>query len=394
MMVDILIPTYQRPAALAVTLTILCAQSYRDFRVVISDQSEEADPLESGEVQAVLRVLRLHGHEVRTHKHLPRRGMADDRQFLLDQAAAPYALFLDDDLLFESEVVGRMHAANVNWIRCPPARAWERGAFHVPGSEPGSAADPNEVDEESLVHNTEPGRPPRVSVLMPTFDHELFIRPAISSLLSQSWTDWELIIVEDGSPDNTAAVVAPFLTDSRIRYQRLARDRGLGAASNVALEQARADLIAYLPSDDVYHADHRPQHGRSDRRRVAPTRAGAAPAHRRPLGRALGVGDGRPGAHGRLAGFAVPWSCPTIRARCTGRVRSVRGAWAFTGASTSSTVAPCCEPATGRTPPGACTVRPAAPTARKHAAAMTSPLAPRSRLRMCRPRLWNSWKQE
>jgi glycosyltransferase involved in cell wall biosynthesis len=109
--VDILIPTYCRPAALAVTLTSLIAQTYRGFRVVISDQTEGNDPLATGEVQAVLRVLQAHGHPVETHKHLPRRGIAEQRQFLLDQVTAPYALCLDDDLILEPEVVERLLTA-------------------------------------------------------------------------------------------------------------------------------------------------------------------------------------------------------------------------------------------------------------------------------------------
>jgi GT2 family glycosyltransferase len=111
MNVDILIPTYSRPAALAVTLTSLITQTYRDFRIVISDQTEDSNPVENGEVQAVLRVLRAHGHEVEVHKHLPRRGIAEQRQFLLEQARAPYALFLDDDLILEPFVVENMLAA-------------------------------------------------------------------------------------------------------------------------------------------------------------------------------------------------------------------------------------------------------------------------------------------
>jgi len=111
MTVDILIPTYSRPAALAVTLTSLITQTYREFRIVISDQTEDSNPVESGEVQAVLRVLSLHGHAVEVHKHLPRRGIAEQRQFLLEQATAPYALFLDDDLILEPFVVENMLTA-------------------------------------------------------------------------------------------------------------------------------------------------------------------------------------------------------------------------------------------------------------------------------------------
>lgn len=103
--VDILIPTCRRPAALAVTLTSLCAQTLPPFRVVVSDQTEEAEPLEAGEVQAVTRLLRIQGRPVELCKHLPRRGMAEHRQFLLDQARAPYVLFLDDDLILEPDMV-------------------------------------------------------------------------------------------------------------------------------------------------------------------------------------------------------------------------------------------------------------------------------------------------
>lgn len=106
--VDILIPTYCRPTALAVTLTSLVAQTCRDFRVVISDQTEDSNPVEQGEVQAVLRVLRAHGHTVEVYKHLPRQGIAEQRQFLLERATAPYALFIDDDLILEPYVVEQM----------------------------------------------------------------------------------------------------------------------------------------------------------------------------------------------------------------------------------------------------------------------------------------------
>ncbi len=109
-MVDVLIPTCDRLTALAVTLTGLIAQTCKDFRIVVSDQTEAFNPLEAGEVQAVLRVLRSHGHEITLHRHLPRRGIAEQRQFLLDQATAPYAIFLDDDVILEATVIEEMLA--------------------------------------------------------------------------------------------------------------------------------------------------------------------------------------------------------------------------------------------------------------------------------------------
>lgn len=106
--VDVLIPTFNRAAALAVTLTSLVAQTARDFRVVISDQTDSAGGADAPEVRAAARVLRAHGHDVEITRGRRRRGMAEQRQFLLDQVTAPYALFLDDDLILESDVVERM----------------------------------------------------------------------------------------------------------------------------------------------------------------------------------------------------------------------------------------------------------------------------------------------
>jgi glycosyltransferase involved in cell wall biosynthesis len=97
---------------------------------------------------------------------------------------------------------------------------------------------------------------PRVSVLMPTFRQEAFIRRAVASLQAQSLTEWELIVVDDGSPDSTGELLRSYLGDHRILYYRNSHNLGLGASLNVALDHARAELVAYLPSDDVFYADH------------------------------------------------------------------------------------------------------------------------------------------
>jgi glycosyltransferase involved in cell wall biosynthesis len=98
--------------------------------------------------------------------------------------------------------------------------------------------------------------PPLVSVLMPTHSHAHFICRAIESMLAQSLTQWELVIVDDASPDDTAGIVRPYLRDVRIRYERLSRNVGLGAALNCGMDIAHGRLIAYLPSDDLFYADH------------------------------------------------------------------------------------------------------------------------------------------
>ncbi len=109
--IDILIPTCERPYALAVTLTSLIAQTFNDFRIVISDQSRGLDTAQIPEVRAVMRVMEVKGHPIRFHKHLPKKGMAEQRAFLLSQALSPYALFLDDDVILEPFVVKNLMRA-------------------------------------------------------------------------------------------------------------------------------------------------------------------------------------------------------------------------------------------------------------------------------------------
>ncbi|MBD1909203.1 MULTISPECIES: glycosyltransferase family A protein [unclassified Leptolyngbya] len=103
--IDVLIPTYNRPTALAVTLTSLSAQTHPDFSIIVSDQSDTCDVADISEIQTIQRVLRSHNHPTQIHKHLPRRGIAEQRQFLLTQATAPYVLYLDDDVILEPWVI-------------------------------------------------------------------------------------------------------------------------------------------------------------------------------------------------------------------------------------------------------------------------------------------------
>lgn len=102
---NVLIPTYSRPDALAVTLTSLCFQDDKDFDVVISDQSPQDFLTHNASVQNAIRLLETRGHEVRMMRNLPPKGMAQQRQFLLDQSNVRFSLFLDDDLILESFVI-------------------------------------------------------------------------------------------------------------------------------------------------------------------------------------------------------------------------------------------------------------------------------------------------
>lgn len=109
--IDVLIPTAGRVAELAVTLAGLAAQDDPPFTVTISDQSPAEQIGQEHAVAAMVRVLQAQGRPVRVLPHLPRRGLAEQRQFLLDRSSAPSVLFLDDDVWLEPGMLARLHAA-------------------------------------------------------------------------------------------------------------------------------------------------------------------------------------------------------------------------------------------------------------------------------------------
>src|SRR5690625_864177 len=98
--VEVLIPTVGRAAELSVTLAGLAAQEAPPFDAVISDQSANGIRSEPS-IAAMLRVLEAQGRGMRVERHLPRRGMAEQRNFLLESSRAKYVLFLDDDVWCE-----------------------------------------------------------------------------------------------------------------------------------------------------------------------------------------------------------------------------------------------------------------------------------------------------
>lgn len=106
--VAVLIPTCERPTALAVTLESLCFQAYRDFDVIISDQSLTDWGMAAGTVDSVCRLLARRGHRVQRLVNLPRQGMAQQRQFLLDNSRSRYSFFMDDDVILEPFVLGNL----------------------------------------------------------------------------------------------------------------------------------------------------------------------------------------------------------------------------------------------------------------------------------------------
>jgi len=94
------------------------------------------------------------------------------------------------------------------------------------------------------------------SVIMPTYNQASFIKRAINSLKSQTFKNWELIIINDGSTDETEDYASSFLKDTRVTYIKNIENKGLGAALNQGLALAKHEYVAYLPSDDYYYEEH------------------------------------------------------------------------------------------------------------------------------------------
>lgn len=94
------------------------------------------------------------------------------------------------------------------------------------------------------------------SVMMPTYNQASFIRRAILSLQKQTFTNWELIIINDGCTDETEFFISDFLTDSRVKCIKNKNNQGLGYSINRGIDAAEYEYIAYLPSDDFYYENH------------------------------------------------------------------------------------------------------------------------------------------
>lgn len=91
---------------------------------------------------------------------------------------------------------------------------------------------------------------PKVSVILPTYNRADMLLDAVRSVQAQTFNDWELIVVDDGSTDNTREVVRG-LADERIRYI-FQENKKLPGARNTGIRNARGNLIAFLDSDDAY----------------------------------------------------------------------------------------------------------------------------------------------
>jgi glycosyltransferase involved in cell wall biosynthesis len=95
---------------------------------------------------------------------------------------------------------------------------------------------------------------PRISVIIPAYNHAEFIGVAIDSVLAQTYRDFELIVVNDGSPDDTEEILRPNIESGKIQYIRQ-DNQGVAAARNRGAAEARGEYLAFLDDDDCWPPD-------------------------------------------------------------------------------------------------------------------------------------------
>jgi glycosyltransferase involved in cell wall biosynthesis len=91
----------------------------------------------------------------------------------------------------------------------------------------------------------------KVSVIVRTYNRAYIVAEAIQSALNQTYGDYEVLVVDDGSTDNTSEIVQGF-HDDKLRYVRHEKNRGVGAACNTGIAEAKGELVAFLDSDDLW----------------------------------------------------------------------------------------------------------------------------------------------
>ena len=97
---------------------------------------------------------------------------------------------------------------------------------------------------------------PKVSIITPTYNSEEFISETITSIINQTYTNWELLITDDCSSDDTLKIIDFFQKkDNRIKLLRLDTNQGAGVARNNSIKDSKGKFIAFCDSDDQWKPD-------------------------------------------------------------------------------------------------------------------------------------------
>lgn len=95
---------------------------------------------------------------------------------------------------------------------------------------------------------------PLVSIITPVYNGDKYISNAIDSVLAQTYKNFELIIINDGSTDNSFNIINTYLSDTRVRYFEQ-NNSGVSAARNTAIEHSKGEFIGFLDQDDLWHPE-------------------------------------------------------------------------------------------------------------------------------------------
>lgn len=107
--------------------------------------------------------------------------------------------------------------------------------------------------EYEMNNNTENCTQPKVTVIMPAYNAAQFIEDAIRSVMGQTVTDWELLVIDDGSRDNTCEIVEKLAAeDSRVHLLKNEQNMGVANTRNRGLALCRGEFAAFLDSDDIW----------------------------------------------------------------------------------------------------------------------------------------------
>ena len=93
---------------------------------------------------------------------------------------------------------------------------------------------------------------PLVSIITPVYNSEEYLEETILSVINQTYKNWELLLIDDYSTDNSYKIIEKYLTDERIKYLRNERNSGPAITRNVGLEKSKGEYIAFLDSDDIW----------------------------------------------------------------------------------------------------------------------------------------------
>lgn len=94
----------------------------------------------------------------------------------------------------------------------------------------------------------------KVSIIIPLYNEEKYIKDAINSILEQDYSNYEIIVIDDGSTDNSYNIVNN-IKDKRIKLFRFKKNKGVGEARNLGIKKASGDYLAFLDADDYWEKD-------------------------------------------------------------------------------------------------------------------------------------------